>query len=64
MLKIFGDNKTIFRSSPLKVLPPDSEVGQKFDTVERYKQHFKRLYQLSPVDLLAAKAYIETNLKH
>lgn len=63
LVQLLEENREIFRTKLPPGLPPVRAVDHSIDTEANSKPPFRRLYQLSPAELLAAKDYITENLK-
>lgn len=63
LVRFLKAHEGIFRTSLPKGLPPEREVDHHIETIAGARPPFRRLYKLSPAELVAAKEYIEQNLK-
>lgn len=63
IVELLTEYAEIFKSKLPAGLPPKREVDHRIDIKEGCQPPFRKLYQLSPAELLAAKEYIEENLK-
>lgn len=63
LVQLLEENRKFFRTKLPHGLPPAREVDHSIETEAGSKPPFRRLYQLSPAELLAAKDYITENLK-
>ena len=60
----YAEFVTVFSKTQVEILPPHRSTDHAIDLEPGSKLPYRRIYNLSEVELCALKAYIETNLEN